>query len=170
MNWSRMTWVAVGGMVLAGLTIAQQRKAVGKKDVGKKLVEAPIKKAIEKEFDVDLGKSIVERPIKKAIADKPRYIVPTNAPSVALEARPDVGKFRVETVIKHKLARPSSVNGRVAGRTAQDKPAPIGAGKKVAAGLVRWHESFEAAIAAAKKSGKPVFFFQLLGKLDDEFC
>ncbi len=37
-------------------------------------------------------------------------------------------------------------------------------------GLVRWHASFGAAQAAARASGKPVLLFQLLGRLDDEFC
>ena len=38
------------------------------------------------------------------------------------------------------------------------------------AGLVRWHDSLETAKAAAATSGKPVLLFQLLGRLDDEFC
>jgi hypothetical protein len=41
---------------------------------------------------------------------------------------------------------------------------------KVAPGKVSWHPDFEAACAASKKSGKPVLLFQLLGKLDDQFC
>ena len=40
---------------------------------------------------------------------------------------------------------------------------------KVAPGRVRWHADFEAACAAAKKSGKPVLLFQLLGQLDERF-
>ncbi len=35
---------------------------------------------------------------------------------------------------------------------------------------VRWHDSFAAAVEAAKSSGKPVLLFQLLGRLDDAFC
>jgi hypothetical protein len=38
------------------------------------------------------------------------------------------------------------------------------------AGLVRWHPSLEAAELAAATSGRPILLFQLLGKLDDEFC
>lgn len=37
-------------------------------------------------------------------------------------------------------------------------------------GLVDWHPSFEVACAFAKESGKPVMLFQLLGRLDEEFC
>jgi hypothetical protein len=42
--------------------------------------------------------------------------------------------------------------------------------RRVQPGLVTWHETHAAALAAAKKSGKPVLHFQLLGRLDEEFC
>jgi len=35
---------------------------------------------------------------------------------------------------------------------------------------VHWHKSLDAAIEAARKTGKPVLHFQLLGDLDQEFC
>jgi hypothetical protein len=41
---------------------------------------------------------------------------------------------------------------------------------KVEAGRVHWHPSLAVACEAAKKSGKPVFLFQMMGKLDDQFC
>jgi len=41
---------------------------------------------------------------------------------------------------------------------------------KVQPGLVRWHKTIEAAEAASKKSGKPVFVLQMLGRMDDHFC
>jgi hypothetical protein len=44
------------------------------------------------------------------------------------------------------------------------------ANPKVAPGKVTWHPSFAAACEASKKSGKPVLLFQLLGKLDHQFC
>lgn len=37
-------------------------------------------------------------------------------------------------------------------------------------GLVDWHDGFDAAIAAAQTSGKPVLLFQLLGDLDQALC
>lgn len=37
-------------------------------------------------------------------------------------------------------------------------------------GLVAWHASFEEARAAAQLSRRPVLLFQLLGRLDEEFC
>lgn len=40
----------------------------------------------------------------------------------------------------------------------------------VSTGLVRWHEDFAAARAAAAASGRPVLLFDLLGRLDEPFC
>ena len=37
-------------------------------------------------------------------------------------------------------------------------------------GLVAWHGSLDAAKQASKKSHKPVFVFQMMGRLDDRFC
>ena len=42
--------------------------------------------------------------------------------------------------------------------------------ERVSAGRVHWHESREAAQAASRVSGKPVLLFQMLGRLDEEFC
>jgi hypothetical protein len=41
---------------------------------------------------------------------------------------------------------------------------------KVEPGKVRWHKSFEEARAAALKSKIPIMIFQMMGKLDDQFC
>jgi hypothetical protein len=41
---------------------------------------------------------------------------------------------------------------------------------KVEPGKVRWHPDFATARAASAKSGKPVLLFQMMGKLDDQFC
>jgi hypothetical protein len=47
---------------------------------------------------------------------------------------------------------------------------PTSANPKVPPGLVRWHADFAAACEAAQKSKKPVLLFQMMGKLDDQFC
>jgi hypothetical protein len=41
---------------------------------------------------------------------------------------------------------------------------------KVEPGQVTWHPSFSAACEAARTSGKPVLLFQMMGKLDEQFC
>jgi hypothetical protein len=47
---------------------------------------------------------------------------------------------------------------------------PTADNPKVKPGLVKWHKDFAEACAASKKSGKPVFLFHMMGKLDDQFC
>jgi hypothetical protein len=37
-------------------------------------------------------------------------------------------------------------------------------------GLVRWHPSFADARAAARRSGRPVLLFHMMGQLDRQFC
>jgi hypothetical protein len=34
----------------------------------------------------------------------------------------------------------------------------------------RWHASFAAAQAEARRDGKPILLLQLFGRLDEEFC
>jgi hypothetical protein len=41
---------------------------------------------------------------------------------------------------------------------------------KVEPGKVVWHPTFAAARKAAAQTGKPVLLFQMMGKLDDQFC
>ncbi|HEV3260896.1 MAG TPA: hypothetical protein VG013_28855 [Gemmataceae bacterium] len=41
---------------------------------------------------------------------------------------------------------------------------------KVEPGKVKWHPTFAAACAAAGTSHKPVLLFQMMGKLDEQFC
>ena len=55
--------------------------------------------------------------------------------------------------------------GRGVAENQGDRPAP-----KVAPGKVTWHATFVAACEAARKSGKPVLLFQMMGKLDEQFC
>ena len=41
---------------------------------------------------------------------------------------------------------------------------------RVRPGRVGWHGDFAAACAAARTSGKPVFLFHMMGRLDQRFC
>ena len=93
-------------------------------------------------FDA-LRQRVVEMAKQKA-AEKPAAIA-------ADRKKRDV-ELPTETVLKDRSA-PS----------AEDNP-------KVAPGKVQWHPTFAAASAVAAKSGKPVLLFQMMGKLDDQFC
>jgi hypothetical protein len=44
------------------------------------------------------------------------------------------------------------------------------ANKNVPPGLVTWRKDFATACSLSQRSGKPVLLFQMMGKLDDEFC
>lgn len=68
---------------------------------------------------------------------------------------------------KESIERPA---GNVLAGAAE---APAGEGfvnPKVAPGKVKWHANFATACAAARKSNRPVLLFQMMGKLDEQFC
>jgi hypothetical protein len=87
-------------------------------------------------------------------------------PSIQGQEKPavkaDITKtVRVEKPTNKLLARESAAVTNTAGTFANPKVQP---------GAVRWHATWTAACAAAGKSGKPVLLFQMMGKLDDQFC
>jgi hypothetical protein len=73
----------------------------------------------------------------------------------------DHGKYVVESSARRVLAR--SAGG-------PDAPAADFANPTVEPGKVRWHADFAAACRAAGRSGKPVLLFQMMGRLDRQFC
>jgi hypothetical protein len=89
------------------------------------------------------GKSRIEAPTKEVVAN--------TAPATP----PPPTKREVELPTKDTVAK--SVP------TATDNPT-------VEAGPVKWHPTLDDAQAAAKKSGKPVLLFQMMGHLDKKFC
>jgi hypothetical protein len=98
------------------------------------------------------------------------------------EPRADRGKGRVESATERVLARsqgPPAPLPKATAKAEVEAPAervvatsssPGFVNPKVEPGKVKWHASLEAACAAAKRSGKPVLLFQMMGKLDDQFC
>jgi hypothetical protein len=77
-----------------------------------------------------------------------------------------LGPYLTKSVIES----PTKVVVRNATKVA---PVPTGdtfVNPKVTPGKVNWHTSLADACAAARKSGKPVLLFQMMGKLDDKFC
>jgi hypothetical protein len=69
----------------------------------------------------------------------------------------DVTKLTIEAPVKTLLKSAAPVD-------AQDFE-----NRKVAPGLVHWHDGFAAACARAKVSGKPVLLFHMMGNLNNEF-
>jgi hypothetical protein len=85
-----------------------------------------------------------------------------NPPPPETVMKADRPKARIEMPAKRVLARQTDPAITTSTR---DFVNP-----KVEPGKVRWHKDFDAACRAAKKSGKPVLLFQMMGKLDDRFC
>ena len=101
-----------------------------------------------------------KRPSKELPQTQPPAQVVQNAVKAPLRA--DGGKYEIEMPTKQLLA-------------ARSLPVPAAASAefvnpKVQPGKVRWHKDFATARAAATKSHKPVLLFQMMGKLDDQFC
>jgi hypothetical protein len=46
----------------------------------------------------------------------------------------------------------------------------VPANPTIEAGKVKWHPSLADACATAKKTGKPVLVFHMMGQLDKQFC
>src|SRR5262249_35793872 len=91
-------------------------------------------------------------------AEEPKAVV---GGGVLAKIKLDVGKGAIERPTEGILA---GTRGAPAGST------PPAVNPKVGPGKVRWHGDFAAARAAAARSGKPVLLFQMMGKLDDQFC
>jgi hypothetical protein len=73
----------------------------------------------------------------------------------------------------YAFAQAPSVPGSSPTTPQAPAPAPAGTGDdnpRVEPGLVRWHASFAKAQEAARRSGKPVLLFHLMGQLDRQFC
>jgi len=82
------------------------------------------------------------------------------------DEKPDVGKMRVERKVLERLADAGKSEAELPIKEKLAAPAP----GRVSTGKVAWRASLEAALEQARTSGKPVLVFQLLGKLDDEWC
>jgi hypothetical protein len=74
---------------------------------------------------------------------------------------PDRGKFAIErptkTVVANSAPAPATTDNAFVN-------------PKVEPGMVKWHATFDEACQASAKSGKPVLLFQMMGKLDEQFC
>jgi hypothetical protein len=86
---------------------------------------------------------------------------PNSPPDPAAAARRDIGKNAIEAPLKKAIAGPVGAPAAPGGDFINPKVEP---------GKVKWHADFEAARAAAAKSGKPVLLFQMMGNLDEQFC
>jgi hypothetical protein len=141
----------------------------------------------------DVGKSLVIEPAVKQILAKNSTPVPPAPPPPVINLvtpngntpnaprfnipRLDVGKGGVIEPQMKQFVQVASTPAQFGAAQFVAAPAPVApeapkdfVNPKVEPGLVKWHKSFEEAQAAAAKTKKPVLVFQLMGKLDDQFC
>ena len=99
-------------------------------------------------------------PCSTGRAQQPQAAKPQPA-SAGGKIRMDIGKSVVERPTAQLLTSAAmAANGAT----------PAFVNPKVEPGKVKWHADFATARAASAKSGKPVLLFQMMGKLDDQFC
>lgn len=82
-------------------------------------------------------------------------------------------KMAIERPLKKAISDLSApVGGAISElRTSTLSPAAVSPhGKQVQPGLVNWESNFKTACLKAKTSAKPVLHFQMMGRLDEEFC
>ena len=79
-------------------------------------------------------------------------------------------KGHVEATAKTILANTAGLSVGTPAVTNVNAIVPPSDNPKVQPGLVRWHRTMADACAAAKRTGKPVLLFQLMGNLDERFC
>jgi hypothetical protein len=92
----------------------------------------------------------------------PAVPAPANRPAAAVPFNPaDFSKTAVEAPAEKLVARTAPAPASADGRFVNPKVEP---------GKVRWHADLDAACKAARRSGKPVLLFQMMGKLDEKFC
>jgi hypothetical protein len=124
---------------------------------------------------LDRGKSFVIEPgianVVKAAAPAPAPVVPPAVPVVQPKLpRLDIGKSAVIEPSTQQLLQAAAIQQMRAAAKAEAAAKSDFVNPKVEPGKVRWHKSIEEAQAAAVKSKKPVLIFQMMGKLDDQFC
>lgn len=113
---------------------------------------------------VDLTKrSVIERPVQSIVANKSAAANP-NLKVIKLPVLRDFSKSIVIEKQVSNLVKYASSQARAT------RPADGFVNPKVQPGKVRWHANLKAASAAAARSKKPVLLFQMMGRLDDQFC
>lgn len=140
----------------------------------------------------DVHKGKIERPLKSLIRGDGTTVYefqePVAAP-VPMVGRADMGKMGIESPTKRLIIKSVIKGGKALSgaeislpvpeqRVVTTKPAPrlpeledeSLRSSKVKPGLVVWHSTFQKAMAASARSGKPVFLFHMMGRLDDRFC
>ena len=118
----------------------------------------------EKGPRLDIGKRTIELPAKQVIPSPAATIEEARSPSRPVEFLPKaVIENPTKRVIGERLAPGPANSGNT--RTGPSRVA----NPAVPPGKVHWHADLASAREAARRSGKPVLLFQLMGRLDRRF-
>lgn len=119
--------------------------------------------------EADLTKRrVVERPTEELVAelsgreDLAAAPVQKVKPAPADRTKRDVIEPAAEAIVRNAQPPEAAAAEESTAAPADDNP-------RVEPGKVQWHDGVDAAIVAAKSSGKPVLVFHLLGQLDQRF-
>jgi hypothetical protein len=179
---AKYLWIA--GLV-AGLGLGFAVPAIRAQsavDGGKRIIEGPTKKLIAngaapaaKPVATPAELEAVRRALEARLLDVRKGSIENPAKAVIAAPAPprvDAPKSVAEQPARDVVSRTAAILARHGFTTPPAKAAPPAApaNPKVVPGKVRWHASFADAASAAQRSGKPVLLFQMLGKLDDQFC
>lgn len=179
-------------LLLAGLTglamLGVHVTSANSEEQGQRQASPPPKIAPR----LDVGKTALIEPKLANVVKNTTAPAPQAPPPVAvnpfvpqppngvqgIRPRLDVGKGgviepRLQFAVQHAFAgQLGTPNGGQFGLPAAPPP-PVKTefvNPKVEPGKVKWHKNLEEARAASLKSKKPVLIFQMMGKLDDQFC
>jgi hypothetical protein len=90
--------------------------------------------------------------------------------------RKSMAQSSVKDIVRSTAAgsmSPTETAPRAANTSTGDRPgarATTLTNPTVVPGKVAWHADFDAACLRARTSGRPVLLFQMLGRLDQQFC
>ena len=141
-------------LIAASLMVMTASGAYAQDDAQlRKLVpsEARAQKVSRPTPEGSFSKMAIERPLKKAISDNSAPLSNSFELLLAPPAKP-----------KSESVNPRSSSASTAAVSSH--------GRQVRPGNVDWERDFKTACLIAKTAAKPVLHFQMMGRLDEEFC
>jgi hypothetical protein len=141
-------------------------------------VPVPVPVPVPKPANRDRSKQVIEKPLEAVLnPDLVEFVQQGEQPQQVEKPAPaDESKRKIEIAtekivgeIEDTLDAPELVS-KSNNSLLDSKIEPVEEkNPKVAPGLVKWHDDFEAAKKASSQSGKPVLLFQMMGQLDQRF-
>lgn len=129
------------------------------------LLAMPIHAAPTRRFDSIKG-GFVELPVKRLVARAIPLPMPRPAALSKQAAVQPAASAKPIAAQAPPISKPATEAPAAVVNSGTDAPV----NPTVSPGDVKWHASFAAATSAAKKSGRPVLLFHMMGHLDKQFC